>query len=496
MDEDVPQILIDEGEPILLGLEKFVVDDIAACPLRILNYPEVKAKLKSRLSNFMGVKYGDKLLKNPFTQNKLLGAIPLGCHKSHITVGNYTIARMFSDGKILGNLNMFFAAIWYIIKEKEIEYLKDIEVNATEHLIFRLKNSKTMASLCGLAQFVTTELNSDLAVWYCVNSGYLNQPTDRDTFRFHVFNMVPLIDICKALGYPIEKGVYDHLARSKSFLGTLSWFKKLNNTEKASFKESIRCLYQNSIEIDAGKIDGVISNLETVVKFVPIDGQANKDQIEKIIATFPKEIRKLPIDEIVHIGKLMDAQKSAADVFIDYNFKADQLPVGKVNWPYGLKANNEFKLNESEICPLTLRLKSRYGNKEWEEYIEDKIHIPAGQLFKGRKYMEEFLIKYKRLPNNKEELITFYYNRYVIGGKKDTLPFLTEIWADEMVEEYTRVLEVNKITIEQALQILEQSRPRLTRVALENNGQIPEGVNTESKINMPDIIMVGVEKQE
>lgn len=118
MDEDVPQILVDDCEPILLGVEKFIVDDIAACPLRILNYPEVKAKLKARLSNFMGVKYGDKLLKNPFTQRKLLGAIPLGCHKSHVTVGNYTIARMFSDGKILGNLNMFYAAIWYIIKEK------------------------------------------------------------------------------------------------------------------------------------------------------------------------------------------------------------------------------------------------------------------------------------------------------------------------------------------------------------------------------------------
>lgn len=118
LDEDVPQILVDEGEPILLGLQKFIVDDIAACPLRVLNYPEVKAKLKSRLSNYMGVKYTDKLLKNPFTQKKLVGAIPLGCHKSHVTVGNYTIAKMFSDGKILGNLNMFYAAIWYIIKEK------------------------------------------------------------------------------------------------------------------------------------------------------------------------------------------------------------------------------------------------------------------------------------------------------------------------------------------------------------------------------------------
>lgn len=118
MDDDVPQILVDEGEPIFVGVEKNIIDDISACPLRILNYPEVKAKLKSRLSNFMGVKYADKFMKNPFTQNKLLGAIPLGCHKSHITVGNYTIAHMMSAGKILGNLNMFYAAIWYIIKEQ------------------------------------------------------------------------------------------------------------------------------------------------------------------------------------------------------------------------------------------------------------------------------------------------------------------------------------------------------------------------------------------
>lgn len=120
MDQDVPQILVDAGEPVFVGVQKNIVDDISACPLRILNYPDVKAKLKARLSNFMGVKYADKFMKNPFTQNKLLGAIPLGSHKSHITVGNYTIANMISDGKILGNLNLFYAAIWYIIKEKEI----------------------------------------------------------------------------------------------------------------------------------------------------------------------------------------------------------------------------------------------------------------------------------------------------------------------------------------------------------------------------------------
>jgi hypothetical protein len=39
MDEDVPQILIDECKPIFLGFEKSIVDDICACPLRLLGYP-------------------------------------------------------------------------------------------------------------------------------------------------------------------------------------------------------------------------------------------------------------------------------------------------------------------------------------------------------------------------------------------------------------------------------------------------------------------------
>ncbi len=84
LDEDVPQILIDEREPFLLGVEKNIVDDIAACPLRILNYPELRAKFKASISTYTGVKYADKLLKNPYTQNRLLGAIPLGTHKSHV----------------------------------------------------------------------------------------------------------------------------------------------------------------------------------------------------------------------------------------------------------------------------------------------------------------------------------------------------------------------------------------------------------------------------
>lgn len=117
----------------------------------------------------------------------------MGTHHSHMKVGNFTIAKLMTGGKILGNLNMYYAVIWYLINEGSIEYLKDIEKNATEHLIYRLKNTKTYASMCGQSQFVTIPLNTDIALWFCVNSGYLNLPTDKDTFRFHLFNIEPMV---------------------------------------------------------------------------------------------------------------------------------------------------------------------------------------------------------------------------------------------------------------------------------------------------------------
>jgi hypothetical protein len=215
-----------------LGVEKNIVDDINACPLRILNYPDLKAKLKSRLSNYVGVmgikaKFDVNLLKNPFTQNRLLGSIPLGTHKSHVTVGNYTIAKLISGGKIMGNMNLYYAVIWYLIQEKSIEYLKDIEANVTEHLIYRMKTSKTYASMCGQAQFVNTQVSTDIALWYCVNSGYLNFPTDRDTFRFHFYDLEPMMKIVQTLGYPCDNGLMPHYNRTKALFTFLSVFKTM-----------------------------------------------------------------------------------------------------------------------------------------------------------------------------------------------------------------------------------------------------------------------------
>lgn len=74
-------------------------------------------------------------------------------------------------------------------------------------------------------------------------------------------------------------------------------------------------------------------------------------------------MRDLQIDEIVHIVSLIDSQKLAADIPIDFNFKANPLPKTEVNWAYGLKEAKEFDDNQYKVCPKTFRL---YSNKEWD----------------------------------------------------------------------------------------------------------------------------------
>ncbi len=77
------------------------------------------------------------------------------------------------------------------------------------------------------------------------------------------------------------------------------------------------------------------------------------------------------------------------------------------------------------------------------------------KLFRGYKYFQEFVYKYEYLPNS-DELIIFYYNRYVEANKCKTLPFLIEIWTKNTIEQYRPHFE--KMEIKEILRILEEFR--------------------------------------
>lgn len=80
-------------------------------------------------------------------------------------------------------------------------------------------------------------------------------------------------------------------------------------------------MYQKGVEINEKNVDKKILETETLVRFVPIDGKASEEQVKQIFSLLPKEMKNLTVEEAVHIGSMMDAQKSAADIFVDFNYK-------------------------------------------------------------------------------------------------------------------------------------------------------------------------------
>ena len=371
MDEDVPQILIDDCEPFLLNLEKGIVDDINACPLRILNYPDLRAKFKKMISTFTGVKYSDKLRQNPFTRNKLLGAIPLGCHKSHVTVGNNTIAKMVSGGKVMGNLNLYFAVIWILVNEDEIEFLKPIKANLTEHLVHRLVNSQTMASMCGLSQFVSTQIGTDIAIWNCVNSGFMNQPTEKDTLRFHLFDIDAMAKIVDALGYPVHAGFKRHYLRTRALFYFLDRFKQANPHQKLALKTLFRGLYQRGFLVKTTGFAQKFREVEVCSEFIPVDGAATEEQVQEVRSRMPKFCEGLTNEDLVYVSTLLDEHKLFSDIFLDYNVAIPALPQAETNWKYG----SEEIEHAVEIHPKTLRPLSSVNGQKWETCAKEAFKL-------------------------------------------------------------------------------------------------------------------------
>jgi hypothetical protein len=467
MDLDVPQIMIlDLDEPVLANFDKHIVDDIANCPLRILNYPEVVSKLARSISQWTGTKINQYLEFNPFTKQQLIGTIPLGNCSQHVKCGNYTISRLFSSGKLLGNINLYYAVIWYLIKSGKFEYLNDIKEQVTEHLTYRLINSNTNASLCGLPQFVLTKVPTDVAIWYCINSCLLNQPTDRDTVRFHLFNLDPMLDIMSVFGYPIDEKSIKQINRVKVLISMLSIVKK----NELDFRNRIFCLNQNAIQIDSNKLSEKVIHREKVVQWIPIDGPASDQQVEQILDSFPKYYRNLTVDELVGLASFVNPSKSASNI----NLETSWVPTKSqhiFNWIYRDRKPEQLTIS---ICPSTFRpyYMVRDGNQivKWTELAE-KLNGPIHKQISCCGKFIDYFIKYGEFPNF-ESFLTFCLNRYSNNlGSSATLPYQIKQFYENVLNSYRPIFQLIKeksMTLDQVYKILNDSCSIVNRLKMES----------------------------
>ena len=95
--------------------------------------------------------------------------------------------------------------------------------------------------------------------------------------------------------------------------------------------------------------------------------------------------------------------------------------------------------------------------RKWEECAKEIFKVvDVNQLFKGCKYMENYVLKYEKLPEY-VELLLFYHNRYIESGKAPTLPFLTVLWTRELAQKFNKAAGEREVGA--IIKIIEASRP-------------------------------------
>lgn len=323
-DETDPTILIAQpDEPLLVGLEKDDANLLIDSPLNALT---VLSTFGSKFAEHVDHPISLKMLResyevghpinvSPLTRKKIVGAIPLGASKEHVAAANWTLSQLVSGGKKLGNLNLWFAVLWHLIKTGKIPYLEEVLPFVEEQMLWRLRNTTTSASLTGLSNYPQARVPLSVACWFSVTSPALSLKVtpNFDTLRLHSLHAMVLLDIVRLIKFPLPDGIETHINRTSVLLQMI----RMAKNDFKEFQMLVSALTQKCLLITKEDV-GVVYSEKFDKLLIPIDGEPGQNQIEKIYEIVPL-FKRLPIIEIVGLASLVKPNTSAGSIDLAFN---------------------------------------------------------------------------------------------------------------------------------------------------------------------------------
>jgi hypothetical protein len=431
-------LLVKKGEPILAGVEKRIVDDLLDCPLNLLKYSELIDQVIARLDMTVSLSAFDGAMKtlggwerSPTTRDPILpGAICFGAAPDHRKATQWTLAQLFTGGKLAGNPDFWFATLWLILKRTDLcpEYLHMLEPHARAHMTWRLTHSNTFIGLSGLPEFPTTYVPLDCAIWYVLASPLFADEfgtAGRDVLRGHLPHLTQLLELAALAKLDIPNELQSHYSRLKTMLRYLAWIK----TDRFTLPMYTRMLVQAHTAINP-----LDTTAKDAPKYVPIDGPPSASQILEA-RTALRADPALTLAELVGIAGLVSPQKSASDIPMPINIRFEEPVMGRVDWLYGLGSQLPFHVT---ISPATCRPLYMYGEETWRDQSIRK-YGPIEKQISVHAYYGKYVQTYNAFPT-RTDLLVFIYMRCVTSGKHSTLPAPVVQIIDEVCDDYAPIV--------------------------------------------------------
>ena len=429
--DDETNIVILVGErdkPILANLDKYITDDLINCPLNIFNYPDILDEFKKQFDHPIGfsafktmIASGDT--KSPFTRANISGGICLAQSGDHNKATNWTLFKNITGGKKLGNADLWFACLWLLVENGNLEYLKPTLPHLRSHMLYRMKNNKTYISLSGLPDYPTTQVPLGTAIWYIFASAIFNKNPKTDLIRVHIPHISQLKKLIDLIDYKIPDGVMDHVKRVQIMLSMLRYCKKTGNINT----DIIRPLTRNCEKINKQNIK--ITN-EKIDMFIPLDGSPSQEIIHAVLDDVP-DWKYVEINVLVGLAQLVDPSKSASDIALPITWTPPDMPTFEPKWP---QINRKF--GSVNICKATCRPYYKINGWLWSDNLYTMYGITTKTTVSCNESFGNFVVKYNKYPTH-DELMVYCYNRKVVHGSYPTLP-------NEMAQFIESTLDDNK----------------------------------------------------
>ncbi|CAL5980845.1 Conserved_hypothetical protein [Hexamita inflata] len=447
--------------PLLGYLEKNAVEDVINNPLNAFKYKEFIQMIADHLDVFVSLESYQQAEKakcpmkqSPITRQPICGVISFGQTEEHSSISDDTLRKLLSNGKQLGNINLWFAVIYFIIKgdpkfdpslipkgpeliiqpnqvlkkpHSKLERLTNLVPFFEHQLKWRLENRTTFASLTGLSQFVCTRIPLGSAIWHIIHSCFLKLESNVDPMRIHIYHISRFLDLLDIVGYRVDIKALQHVSQLLAMMSLLQCTKKPKPGPTCSSHQAlnlyIKALRQKVVVFDYSKMNRKYLKIEHPVPVVMLDGPASAAQIKEVMRILPNAVRHLPVSVIFGLFQMVHPNKSASDIHLDFDWEAPELDDIITSWEQS-KQPLDLQLAQSTIivpiCLATCRPYAEINQKSWRDAAsaayEDLPYV------NGTKYFGMFVNKFNFYPSE-QELLSFIWNRQ--SGKSlpvQTLP--------------------------------------------------------------------------
>lgn len=476
LDTEKDVVLLVQNKKPLIGHESMndkIMEDIFNCPLNALNYADLcKAILETldmslSLSAYLQAEEsGQPIRDSPFTRRPISCVMYLGSNESQVAGTNMAITKILTGQarKKIGNLNLWFAVLYLLMKDKE--RFQDILPFVERQMKWRLENTKTFASMCGLTKYPNTLVPLALSCWMILVSPLLKLATEKDMIRAHVFHLDYLFKLLELTDLCIPPDVLEKLKHYAVLLKTMFVMLSMCKKQGKNLDVMISALYQKCIRVDYIKVSRIIyreSYCSEFVEWIPIDGPASSVQTEQVL----KDLNLgLSPNELIGLRAMVNPSLCAENITIDIDWKPSNLPSYSVSWPnYGTEERT-FSA-DIPICPATCRPYYRTLDETWEQTAERVYQMQRQDLISANANFIHFVEKYNRYPKNNQEFLTYLYYHYVVNRKKNSLPAPIMQFIDEIITSYSSI--ASTIPVEEFKRRTMDSLRIEKRLAMEND---------------------------